>query len=123
MHEVAPYIYLSGARQPMEWAPIAVREDLWNKLPEDLKIIFINISKQTAIRSYAEAVMNDSAALEVFRKFGCKVSVLNPEIVAAVEKAAEEVYAEKSAKDPLTAEIVKSMLEWKKKIRNAYPRL
>jgi TRAP-type mannitol/chloroaromatic compound transport system substrate-binding protein len=123
MHEVAPYIYLSGARQPMEWIPIAVRQDLWNELPEDLKIIVTKISKEAAIRSYAESVKEDNAAIEIFRKFGCKVSILNPEIEAAVEKAAEEVYAEKSAKDATTAEVVKSLIKWKKRIRAAYPRL
>jgi len=123
MHEVSPYIYLSGARQPMEWTPIAVREDLWQALPEDLKIIVTKISQEATLRNYGDCVRDDAAALEVFRKFGCKVSILNPEIEAAVEKAAEEFYTEKGAKDPLTGEVVKSVMEWKKHVRGAYPRL
>ena len=123
MHEVSPYIYLSGARQPMEWIPIAVREDLWQALPDDLKIIVTKISKEAALHSYADCVKEDAAAIQVFRKFGCKVEILNPEIEAAVEKAAEEVYAEKSAKDATTAEVVKSLIAWKKQIRAQYPRL
>jgi len=123
VYEVAPYIYLSGSRQPMEWIPFVVREDLWNALPEDLKIIITNLSKQAALLNFYEAAMDEIPAIEKFRKFGCKVSVIAPEIDAAVDKAAEEVYAEKSAKDPLTAEIVKSVFDFKKYVRSGFPRL
>jgi TRAP-type mannitol/chloroaromatic compound transport system substrate-binding protein len=123
MHEVSPYIIVSGARQPMEYLPMVVREDRWKELPADLKIIVEKVWRDMSLEIYGTSVRDDGAAIAKFIAYGCKVSPLPADIEAALYKAADEVYAQKAAKDPLTAEVLKSMQSWKKVVRDSFPRL
>ena len=123
MQEVAPYLYVSGVRQPVQYSPTSVNKKSWATLPDDLKLIVEQLNKAQPMREYGRYLVTDAASTQLFAEYGCEVIPLSPEIEMAFEEAAIEFYNGKAAADPFYAEVYNSILAFKSEMRQAFPRL
>jgi TRAP-type mannitol/chloroaromatic compound transport system substrate-binding protein len=123
VQEVAPYVYVSGARQPVQYSPTSVNKNSWAKLPDDLKLMVEQLNKAQPMREYGRYLVTDAASTQKFVEYGCEVVTLPSDVEIAFEEAAIEFYSEKAAADPFYAEVYNSILAFKSEMRQAFPRL
>lgn len=119
-NEVAPYMYLSPARAPSDPQVFFVNKEAFDALPADLQeIVQTEVSKWTQAQ-HEYLVYKSVGAIEEFKNSGVEVFKVSEEIEDALYAAADEFYAEKSAKeDPIFGKIYESM----KAYGNAYSSL
>jgi TRAP-type mannitol/chloroaromatic compound transport system substrate-binding protein len=112
-NEVAPYMYLSPARAPSDPQVFFVNKSAFEALPADLQeIVSTEISKWTQAQ-HEYLVYKSVGAIEEFKKSGVEVLKVSAEIEDALYAAANEFYAEKSAKeDPIFGKIYNSMKDY-----------
>jgi len=122
-HEVAKYCYLSPVRQPAEFRCNLVNADDWTKLPDNLKKLVEDEGMAEAMRYYAEATQRDKEALIKMKEYGTIIEPASEEIVAELLRQAKIFYDKKAAEDPLSAEVINSLREFKKVYRELYQRL
>jgi TRAP-type mannitol/chloroaromatic compound transport system substrate-binding protein len=113
--EVAPYLYLSPVRSPGLYCDLIFNKTAWQELPVDLKQIVESITRSESMRFYCEAVWKDAEALQKFKDYGNKVTILPKEIEAEMVKQASAFYDEMGAKNPAAAEVLKSQRDFRKK--------
>lgn len=124
MHEVVKNIYLSPVRQPSEYHAYLFNKDVWNnKLPADLKVLIQDAILAEAWQYYALITKLDRVAVEKYRAYGVTVAPIPKEIEDEMVKQAEALYAERSAKDAFYAEVLKSMRDFQKAVKEFFPRL
>lgn len=124
MHEVVKFIYISGVRQPSEYHAYLFNKDVWNnKLTDDLKVLIQDAILAEAWRYYAMITKLDIEALGKYKAYGVTVAPIPKEIEDELVKQADIFYADKAAKDPLSAEVIKSMRDFQKAMKDSFPRL
>lgn len=107
-HEVADYLYISPSRAPTDEASIIVNKAAWEKLTPELQLAVQLAGRAEAIRSYAEQIINDAGAIDLFINYGVTVEPLSEELEEAFSKAAVEFYNERAAQDPFYAKVLES---------------
>ncbi len=109
-NEVAPYMYLSPSRAPSDPQVFFVNKEAFEALPADLQeIVQAQIAKWTQAQ-HEYLVYKSVAAIEEFKQAGVEIFKVSSEIEDALYQAADEFYAEKSAKEsPIFGEIYNSM--------------
>jgi len=122
LYEVGDYLWVSGCRQPYEFNPFIVNIDRWNELPDDLKVIVAEVNENEAFRAYAECIRMDLEARQKFIDYGTMVETLPAEIVEEYLEVAGEFYADKAAKDPFAAKVIKSYDEFQEAFRAIWAR-
>jgi len=123
IHEVAKYEYLSAVRQPTDPTWVFASPKAWAALPDDLKKIVEEIHYSQGYRWYARLTQEDLVALQKQRDYGVVVQPIPKDIEDEMIRLAKELYAKKSAADPLYAEVVKSEQAFQAKYRAAWARL
>ena len=119
-HNVAEYIYMSASRGPVDAQFFSVSTEVWNKLPQDLKELFID--ELQANRDYAvdHTIYADIQALEQMEAEGAVVKKLPSDIEREIAKFGDEFLAEKRAADPFYDEILSSMEAWRDTYENYF---
>jgi len=117
-HKIAPYYY-TGWHEPATELQFMVNEKAYNSLPKDLQKILTVAMKLAAfdmyIQSYHESAVNLASLQKEFPNV--KMRSFPKEVMNAIKKANDDLLAEFAEKDPVTAEILKSLEDYELKAR------
>ena len=110
--EIAPYVYLSSSRGPVECNTFLVNKDKWEELPTDLQALVLD--ELRANRGYVAHLnlYEDVLAIQKYVDYGCEVLAVPEDIEKAMLREARSYYGEQAAKDPLFNEIWTSQNAW-----------
>jgi TRAP-type mannitol/chloroaromatic compound transport system substrate-binding protein len=108
LYQVCKYVHVPGIHQPTTITELIVNKRSWDKLPGDLKAIVRAAAKATTLESWGHCIMEDSKALQKFKENGNVFVKLSPQFIQEFKKLAEQLYAEKSKKDPFFAKVYNS---------------
>lgn len=122
-HEVAKYAYMGPTRQATDMYILYANTDAFNKLPDDLKRILIDVCWAEGINHYSTGIKNAVNVADKWKKAGVNIAPVPQFFEDAVVKSAMEFYAEMKSKDPLFAKIYDSLIAWKNLVDAAFPRL
>jgi len=123
LQEVVDYMYLSPVRQPSDWAVVEIKKSAFEELPDDLKQIVDSEMNALTLRSYNWLLWADVEAIKSFKDYGTNVEPASQEIVDEMKRLAVILYDEKAAKDPVAAEIINSIRQNMKILREGWDRL
>ena len=117
-HKVAPYYY-TGWHEPGAELQFMVNEKAYNKLPKDLQKILTVAMKTAAYDMYAQSYHESANNLAALAQDYPNVKMRSfPEPVMKAMKATNKALLDEfAAKDPMTAEILKSIREYQAKAR------
>ena len=117
-HKIAPYYY-TGWHEPGTELQFMVNEKAYNSLPKDLQKILTVAMKTAAYDMYSQSMHASSENLATIQKEYPNVKMLSfpKSVMNKIKSTNDELLLEFAAKDPLTAEIMNSMNEYKDKIR------
>ncbi len=117
-HKIAPYYY-TGWHEPSAELQFMVNEKAYNALPKDLQKILTVAMKAAAYDMYAQSMHASGVNLTTLKSDhpNVKVGSFPKPVMNAILQANNELLAEFAAKDPLTAEILQSLTDYKTKIR------
>ena len=106
--KVAKHYYFPGWHQPAGFIEFYMNKDKWDAL-SDAQRTAIEVSCADAnLYAMGIAAGAQSAILEEFRGNGVAVERFPDSVMAALRAAADEVYAEKSAEDPMFKKVIDS---------------
>lgn len=110
--KVAKNYYFPGWHQPAGFIEFYMNKDKWDGLT-DAQRTAIEISCADAnLYAMGIAAGAQSTALDEFRANGVEVKRFPDNVMAALRAAADEVYAEKSAEDPMFKRVIDSYRDY-----------
>lgn len=117
-HKIAPYYY-TGWHEPGTELQFMVNEKAYNSLPKDLQKILTIAMKTAAYDMYSQSMHASGENLATIQKDYPNVKMLSfpKSVMNKIKSTNDALLLEFSAKDPLTAEILSSIEEYKNKIR------
>ncbi len=104
-HKVAPYYYAPGFWEPGPAIHFFVNKAEWDKLPKEYQAAFRSASREAHILMTATYDHKNPQALARLLTQGVKLQTFSDEIMKKAYEAAQEMYAEESAKNPAWAKI------------------
>jgi TRAP-type mannitol/chloroaromatic compound transport system substrate-binding protein len=113
-NKVAPYYYYPGWWEGGAMIHFLINDKKWNELPKHYQSILRSISHyvdQDMMAKYD--AKNPAALIDLVRNGGAQLRAFPQEVLDACYKAALEVYAETSAKNPKFKKIYDSMLAFR----------
>lgn len=116
-HEVMNYLYISLSRAPSDGGCFIAREESWNALPDDLKVIVKYVQRAATDELWEFYMLKNAEALQKIKDYGVNVQKLPKEVEDAFMATAAQYFDEKIAEygeDSLFARVVKSMRAFKK---------
>jgi len=117
-HKIAPYYY-TGWHEPAGELQFMINEKAYNQLPEDLQAILTTAMKVAAydmyIQSYHESAKNLATIQNDYPNV--KMRSFPKSVIDAMKTANDSLLKEFAAKDPMTAEIIKSLQDYQSKVR------
>ncbi len=113
-HKVAKFYYLPGWHQPSTNQYLYVNLDQWTKLKPTTQALIETTCTAGVAMSLAKSEALQGATLAKFEKEGVKAVKVSPELLVAFKKAADEVMAEESAKDPMFKKVYESQVAFQK---------
>lgn len=115
--KVAKYYYFPGWHQPAGFIEFYMNKDKWDAL-NDAQRTAIEVScNDINLWTLGVAAGAQSPILEEFRGKGVTVQRLPEPVIDALRKAADEVYAEKAAENPMFARVLESYRAFDKSYR------
>lgn len=118
-YKVAKNYYYPGWWEPGPVIHFFVAKKEWDKLPAEYKAAFQAAAAEANVSMMAEYDHKNPAALSRLLGNGVKLRKFSPEILQAAYKAAQEVYAEESAKSPAFKKISDDYFKYAK-VQNAW---
>jgi|SRR5215831_9575232 len=112
-HKIAPYYYYPGWWEGQATGHYFINLDKWNSLTPTYHSILRNAASVSNEWSLAKYDAVNPAALRRLLAGGTQLRAFSPEIMDACLKAALEVYAELSAKNPDFKKVWESMLAFR----------
>lgn len=106
--KVAKHYYFPGWHQPSGFIEFYMNADGWAALTDQQRLAVETACADTNLWTIGTALADQGPALEEFRANGVDVARLPQPVIAALREAAEEVYAEQSAADPMFARVLES---------------
>jgi TRAP-type mannitol/chloroaromatic compound transport system substrate-binding protein len=118
-HKIAPYYY-TGWHEPATELQFMVNEKAYNSLPKDLQKILTVAMKTAAYDMYVQSFHESGKNLASLKKDYPNVQMRSfpKEVMNAIVKANDELLTEFAAKDSMTAEILKSLNDYKGQVRS-----
>ena len=105
----APYYYGPGFHEPNGAAELLIKLDVWNDLPEDLKLIIESACMAEHAYSLSEIEFaNPFAINKLVEEHGVKVRSFPDDLITAARTAAEEVFDDLAETNDISARIVQS---------------
>jgi TRAP-type mannitol/chloroaromatic compound transport system substrate-binding protein len=114
LNKAAKYYYTTGWHEPCTVTEFAINKAAWESLPADLQAIVYNACATTNLLMHSEAEAVNATALDEMVATGTETRVLPADVVAALHKEMEGVYAELASGDPVFAKVMKSYFDFKK---------
>ncbi|MCI2282567.1 TRAP transporter substrate-binding protein [Colwellia sp. MSW7] len=117
-HKIAPYYY-TGWHEPGTELQFMVNEKAFNSLPKDLQQILTVAMKAAAYDMYAQSMHESAVNLDTLQKDypNVKMRSFPKPLMNKIKQTNDELLAEFAAKDPMTAKILKSLNDYKDKVR------
>ncbi|GAA0813044.1 TRAP transporter substrate-binding protein [Colwellia sp. D2M02] len=117
-HKIAPYYY-TGWHEPATELQFMVNEKAYNELPKDLQAILTVAMKTAAYDMYVQSMHASGENLASLKKDYPNVQMRSfpKEVMNSIVKANDELLTEFAAKDSMTAEILKSLNDYKGQVR------
>ncbi len=117
-HKIAPFYY-TGWQEPGSELQYLINQQSWQKLPADLQEILRVAMRLTAYDMYAEATVASGENLQKMKTDYPHVQIKSfpAEVILALKQATDELVAERTAADPLAAEIIASQQAYQSKVR------
>ena len=117
-HKIAPYYY-TGWHEPGTELQFMVNQKAYDSLPKDLQKILTVAMKAAAYDMYAQSMHASGVNLASLKKDYPNVQMRSfpKPVMNAIVQANDELLKEFAAKDPMTAEILKSLTNYKQQIR------
>jgi TRAP-type mannitol/chloroaromatic compound transport system substrate-binding protein len=123
MYEVVDYMYVGSVRQPQEWQPQMWNADTWNELPDDMKVMIIEMGKAAAMNYYRFMVNFDLEAIPLLREKGVNVEFIAPSIADEFVERAGKLYEGYGAADPFFKKVYTSIENFKELVRVTWERM
>jgi TRAP-type mannitol/chloroaromatic compound transport system substrate-binding protein len=111
--EVAKYLYFPGWQQPVTSLELLLPERTWAALSDRHRAVIEAACGDNLSWTAGAALPQQIEALAAFRSEGVEVRAWPDEILAALERAWEEVIAEETARDPLLAEVWDGFMQFR----------
>ncbi|KDE39049.1 MAG: C4-dicarboxylate ABC transporter substrate-binding protein [Nitrincola lacisaponensis] len=122
-HEIAEYLAVPGVHQPTFLWEVVVKEDTWNKLPNELKPLVEAAAKLTTMESLVHFGHSDILSMDQYANTN-KVVELSPELIEQVRSAGRDWINTKISDNSTgseTAAILESYLEYQDRwARNSF---
>lgn len=117
-HKIAPFYY-TGWHEPATELQFMVNEKAYNALPKDLQKILTVAMKAAAYDMYAQSYHESAMNLATLEQDypNVKMRSFPKSVMNAISKTNQDLLKEFAEKDDMTAEILKSLSEYKKKAR------
>ncbi len=117
-HKIAPYYY-TGWHEPGTELQFMVNQKAYNSLPKDLQKILTVAMKAAAYDMYSQSMHASGVNLASLKKDYPNVQMRSfpKPVMQAIVQANDELLKEFAAKDPMTAEILKSLNDYKHQVR------
>jgi TRAP-type mannitol/chloroaromatic compound transport system substrate-binding protein len=112
--KVAKNYYFPGWWEPGPVIHFFVNKDAWAKLPAEYKEAFQAAAYEANVTMMAEYDDKNPPALRRLVQNGVKLKSFSPEILDAAFKAAQQLYADESAKNPAFKKIYDPFLTYQK---------
>lgn len=108
-HQIARYYYYPGWQEPGPALEIIVNKDAYNSLPDDLQAV-VEVAARAVNQDMLDeyTARNNAALIELVEQHGVELREFPAEVLAEFRQAANALYAEMSAKDPLFARVYQS---------------
>jgi TRAP-type mannitol/chloroaromatic compound transport system substrate-binding protein len=115
--EVTKYLYLSLSRAPSDGGCWLASQKSWNALPDDLKMIVMEIQRGNIDQYWVKLLVDNGVAMQKIKDYGVVVEKLSKEIEDAFMAAAAKYFDKKIAEqgaDSFYAKMVNSQSAFKK---------
>jgi len=106
--QVAKHYYFPGWHQPAGFIEFYMNKDTWDGLPPAHRTALEVSCADANLYALGVAAGAQAEALEGFRAAGVEVKRFPESVMDALRAAADEVYAEKSAQDPMFKRVIDS---------------
>ena len=113
-YQVAKHYYFPGWHQPISMGELIINMDRWNALNTTQQEIVKAACKESMLRGLAQGEAIQFGALQELQNKGVTLHRWSPEILAALEKAWQEVVAEEAAANADFARVWESLSEFRK---------
>ncbi|WP_288959739.1 TRAP transporter substrate-binding protein [uncultured Sulfitobacter sp.] len=107
-NKIVKNYYFPGWHQPAGLTELTINKDLWNGWSDDQRNIIINACKATTLEFLELHAAKQHEVLATFVETGVTIRRFPDAVLAALHTAADEVYAEESAKDPMFKKVYDS---------------
>ena len=107
-NKVAKHYYFPGWHQPSGFMEFYMNKDKWDALSDAERMAIETTCADINLFTIGTAVAGQQSHLEAFRADGVDIKRFPDSVVEALRAATAEVYAEKSAEDPMFKRVVDS---------------
>lgn len=106
--KVAKHYCFPGWHQPSGFIEFQVNKKVWDSWTEQQRTIVDTACREVTFWTVAKASGAQQAALDEVRKRGVRISRFPDAVLAGLRKAADDVYEENAAKDPMFRKVIDS---------------
>ncbi len=106
--KVAKYYYFPGWHQPAGFTELIINKDVWDGMTADQRTAIEVACNDVNLWTIGVAAGAQSEPLAAFRANGVSVQRFPDSVITALREAADAIYAEKSAQDPLFKKVLDS---------------
>lgn len=117
LHEVTDYVLFPSFHQPPTISDISVNMDEWNKLPDDLKAIFMAFVDQTEKYYLYSGLAASHQSLNDMIAYGLEHIVLPPAEMSKAQALARQAAEEWRTKSPMAEEVISSQIAFAELLR------
>ncbi len=113
LNRAAPFYYYPGWWEPGATLEVQVNKSQWDKLPQEYQEVFKTAAMEANLNMLAQYDSLNRNSLTRLLDSGTKLVAYSPDILAAAQKAAFELYEENAAKNPTFKEIYQQWNEFR----------
>jgi TRAP-type mannitol/chloroaromatic compound transport system substrate-binding protein len=106
--DVAKYVIRPGIHQPGGNNSIAIRQDRWDNLPDDLKAVVEAACAEAVLNNFGDQRMKNIEAMQFFEEAGIEVCLLSDDAVNTMNQWAQEWLEQKCETNPWMKRVVDS---------------
>lgn len=106
--KIAKYYYFPGWHQRAGFVELTINKDIWDDWTDTQRQMIDVACRATTQEFLSRHSVNQEAAMKKFEQNGVEILQFSDEVLTTIQKAADEVYAEESANDPMFKRVMDS---------------